>query len=345
MTESEFDKLMLDFTTKQIALLEKLLANSIDELSDLLLAELEKPDATGKRLNQVYEVYDEMDAIFAAYITPTLKEAFKLTISNVYELLNESAGNKSLDAKAITTLIKDAIHDFTSATENGRRVAGFYFKISKQELITESQISQAVAQSLLTDGYGYDAKVAVRELIKTKQPVIYDKNALMKRISKDAKDDLRKIKKNLRDDYMQAAYNQAYAEKKYLQIINKNGDIMNFQVDTYAALVSRSRIGDSQVQGAIEAGNSLGTSFFKVTSHNTQTAICKPHESKTYTTDKDIASLGVWEYLSDKNRPIYHPYCQHRLVPVFYSTSQIIRLAKRKGVSDSELIRVLGRAA
>lgn len=341
MTESEFDKLMMDFTNEQIKLLEKLLASSIDDLSDLLLAELKKPDLTGQRLEQVYEAYDQLDAVYATYITKAINQSYKTTISAVYDLLND-VGNNKVDAKLVNTLIKDAIHDFTSATENGRRVAAFYFKISKQELITESQISQAVGQSLLTDGYGYDAKIAVRELLKTRQPVIYDKNALMKRISKDVKDDLRKIKKNLRDDYMQVAYNQAYAEKKYLQIINKNGDIMNFQVDTYAALVSRSRIGDSQVQGAIEVGNNMGAEFFKVTSHNTQTPICKPHESKTYTTSKDIASLGVWQYLNDKNRPIYHPNCQHRLVPIVYSNSQIIRLAKTKGVSDNELQRVLG---
>ena len=342
MTQAEFDKLMMEFTTEQIKLLEKLLENSIDDLSALMLTELEKPDTTGKRLNQVYEAYDELDAIYATYITKTIKDAYKQTVSAVYDLLNEVGGNNAIDAKAVSTIIKDAIHDFTSATENGRRLAAFYFKISKQELITESQLSQAVAQSLLTDGYGYDAKLAVRELLKTRQPIIYDKNALMKRISKDAKDDLRKMSKNLRDDYMQAAYNQVYAEKKYMQIINKNGDIMNFKVDTYAALVSRSRIGDSQVQGAIETGNSLGCEFFKVTSHNTPTAICKPHENKTYTTNKDIASLGVWQFLNDKNRPIYHPNCQHRLAPVAYSDSQIKRLAKTKGVSDSELERVLG---
>ena len=55
---------MMQFTTEQIALLEKLLENSIDDLSTLMLAELEKPDATGKRLNQVYEAYDELDAVY-----------------------------------------------------------------------------------------------------------------------------------------------------------------------------------------------------------------------------------------------------------------------------------------
>lgn len=345
MTQKEFDELMMQFTTRQITLLEKLLGESIDNLSDLMLAELDNPDRTGKRLQEVYETYDELDAIFTAYISPTIKSAYNLTVTNVYELLNEAAGNKTLDAKAVTTLIKDAVHDFTSATQNGRVVAGFYFKMSKQELITESQISEAVAKSLLESGYGYDAKIAIRELLKSREFIIYDKNSFLKRISQDGKLDLRTIKKNLRDEIMQKAYNAAYAEKKYLQIINKNGDIMNFKVDTYAALVARSRIGDAQVQGAIEAGESLGTKMFQVTRHNTQTPICKPHESKVYTTSKAIASLGVWEYLGDDNRPIYHPNCQHRLVPVAYSTSQIIMLAKRKGVSNDELIRVFGRAA
>ena len=342
MTEKEFDKLMTDFVEKEIKLLEKLLENSIDELSDLMLEELKSADSTGKRLKQVYETYDELDAVYATYITKTLDKAYKQTISAVYDLLNESGGHNAIDAKAVNTLIKDAIHDFTSATENGRQLAAFYFKISKQELITESQISEAVANSLLSKGYGYDAKIAVRELLKTRQPIIYDKNSLMKRISKDVQGDLKKIKKNLRDDYMNAAYNQAYAEKKYMQIINKNGDIMNFKVDTYASLVSRSRIGDSQVRGAVETGNSLGCEFFTVTSHNTQTPICKPHESKTYTTNQKIANLGVWKILNDTTRPIYHPNCQHRLVPVAYTSSQIKRLAERKGVSDTELERALG---
>ena len=107
----------MDFTNEQIKLLEKLLASSIDDLSDLLLAELNKPDLTGQRLEQVYEAYDQLDAVYATYITKAINQSYKTTISAVYDLLND-VGNNKVDAKLVNTLIKDAIHDFTSATEN-----------------------------------------------------------------------------------------------------------------------------------------------------------------------------------------------------------------------------------
>jgi hypothetical protein len=341
MTDSEFEKILLDYTKQQISRLEKLLSSSTNEIARLLELELENADKTGKRLDQINEIYNDMDSIFAGFISGTIKQSFKLSYSSVYELLEKkNTGLIPTDSKTITVLIQDAIRDFTNATANGREGMEFFFKISKQELISESQISELIANKLLDGEYGSKAKNAVKELLKSKNSIVYDKNSLLKRIAKDNKDDLKKVLPELKKDVLNKMYDENYADKKYLQIVNKNGDIMNFQADTYASLVARSRIGDAQVLGAIESGQASGIEFFKVTSHNTQSAICKPHESKTYTTSQKIASLGVWKFLSSSNRPIYHPNCQHRLFPVPYSESQIRKIAERNGLTKSQLDEV-----
>ena len=208
----------------------------------------------------------------------------------------------TVDVAAVNVLIRDMHHDFSRAIENGRESIGTYFKFSKQGRLTETEISEAVAKGLLDGGTGWEAKREMRKAIKERGTQIFDQASL--------------------DAYIRKKVLQGYEQKlldgKVMQLINKNGKVMNFRVDSYSDLVSRTRIGEAQVAGTIDATQANGINLFKVTSHNTQSVICAPHEGKIYSSDPNDPK---YEYLygygehGELNKPVYHPRCLHRLMP------------------------------
>ena len=186
-----------------------------------------------------------------------------------------------LDTKAIGALVQDASDDFTAGINGGRKVIGSFFKFSKNGVLTEREINSLFAQTLVTDGTPQGLQRALQN----------------------------KFKEVLGED------------QKYIQIINKNGDPMNWKISSYSEVVARTRAAEAQIAGAIEVSEANGISTFRVTAHNTTTAICKPHENKIYTTDQKLYDL--FEPLNSENKPVYHPNCQHRLLPAPFTKNQL----------------------
>jgi hypothetical protein len=254
-------------------------------------------------INFQYEQIQTTLETFAASILPgAYNSGIQISIDEMKRFGNIVADN-TRDIKAINTLVSDAQKDFRRALGNGQEAVGDFFKyFSKQGRLTESEISNAVAKGLIEQGTGYGSKQFTRKAITERGIQIFDQASL--------------------DRYVNKKLLQGYSEKlldgKVMQIINKNGKVMNFRVNTYADLVSRTRIGEAQVQGTIDIARKNGIKLFKVTKHNTKSEICWPHEAQILSTDKndpDYAWINGTGPMGESNRPVYHPSCLHRLMP------------------------------
>ena len=117
-----------------------------------------------------------------------------------------------------------------------------------------------------------------------------------------------------------------FKEKKFITITTKNGRERNYKVKTYIELVNRTSFANAQVQSSIDTSEANNIFTFVVTSHNTQTEICKPHENKIYTTLQKLTKY--FPLLTNKNKPTYHVNCQHRLLPKPFTKKQLERMLK-----------------
>jgi hypothetical protein len=80
----------------------------------------------------------------------------------------------------------------------------------------------------------------------------------------------------------------------------------------YAELVARTKFHEAQSQAALMQAKNYGTDLIRVSSHNTTTAICIPHEGKIYSISGTSKIYPVLQAMSP-----FHPNCQHLMYPEF----------------------------
>jgi hypothetical protein len=237
--------------------------------------------------------------VISAVLPILLKNGFKVGSSISLKILSEFIENPAtigLDSKALQLLIKDSLNDIILGLGESKKIIKKYFKMTKQLKVYEEDIVSSIATGA-----------------SKKNPLWGARKELMK------------------------LFNDKLGNGQLIPVrcIRKDGTnyIAYWKPDKYSQLVARTRIGEAQVLGAIETSEENGTYTFTVTSHNTKTAICAPHEGKTYTTDPRLISWGVFPSL-DGNRPLYHPNCQHRLIPSYLSQKA---LERKVGKLNSDL--------
>lgn len=266
------------------------------------------------RLNTIDKYYSELKVLFEEFTIQTVPAIFNLSLAINSELLSQLSTaivEGKRDSKALRVLVRDMIQDFNIAATQGQEAVTTFFKISKQGQIRESDISRLVAKGILDKGNIYEAKKLVRASLDTRILDDSKLDAYKKRLLAQARKKYSTLKETVKNKLL-AKYEKKLKDGKFLQIVNKNGKIMTFRVETYSDLVARTRFGEAQVIGTIEQGSRYGISEYQVTDHNTTSEICIPHEGKIYTTDKNDTRF---KYLTAERRPLYHPNCQHRLFP------------------------------
>jgi hypothetical protein len=307
-----------EFTNSRLEYLQKQLDEPIRIMQSALTRSIQDELTEGERdrllsvINFQYEtIQTTLDAFTASILPGAYNSGVQISIDEMKRFGNIVADN-TRDMKAINTLIADAQKDFRRAIGNGQEAVGDFFKyFSKQGRLTESEISNAVAKGLIEQGTGYGAKQFTRKAITDRGIQIFDQASL--------------------DRYVNKKLLQGYSEKlldgKVMQIINKNGKVMNFRVNTYADLVSRTRIGEAQVQGTIDIARKNGIKLFKVTKHNTKSEICRPHEGQILSTDKNDPKYdwinGTGEQ-GESNRPVYHPNCLSKDTEIYTSQGWVL---------------------
>lgn len=287
-----------------------------------------------RRYKNILALYDETLHTFYSSIGPILDRTYRFGVNIYDQFLLESGVNLSgamIDTKAVSVLIRDAANDFRIAVDQSKTMLRNYYRLSKQGVLTESQISEAIAKGLLEKGTPANPK---RQLIKlfenagteSKTSRIFsarEKDTRQFFIDKIGKREFERLEK----------INSKLLDKKYIQIIDKNGDEINFKLDTYSELVTRSRITDSQVIASLEEGQRAGIVFYLVPGHQTTAEVCKPHEDQIYTTDPELVAAGVCELYDKKNQPGYHPRCSHRGFPKVFTNAKLFEfISKKAGV-------------
>lgn len=105
-------------------------------------------------------------------------------------------------------------------------------------------------------------------------------------------------------------------DKKYITVVNKNGDPINYKMTSYSELVARTKITDMQAASTVNLSLALGNDLVQVSSHNTITPICMFYEGKIFSlSGKDNRFPPM------TNQPPYHCNCQHRLT-VYFADAQ-----------------------
>lgn len=296
---------------------------------------------TDRRILEIQKQYKLITNEFQSFAGAAIGVAWQAGAESADRVLRQMNLTKpGIDRQAIRILLQDAIRDFNGAAFNGERYIRTYFEISKQRFVTESQISEAVAAGLIDARNGRMAQQLVRQTLEDfsdaanpftgeRNKKIIDQSALARSVKRKQRryQKARELLRDIKDGRIMASEgirNGLLRVKRppleagrYMQIINKNGDVMTFTTDYYAEMVTRTRIGEAQVQGVIDSSLKYDVSTFRVSTHGTTTEICKPHEGKIYTLDpKYLNHPSVDGMLTRDTRPLYHINCLHRINPV-----------------------------
>lgn len=83
-----------------------------------------------------------------------------------------------------------------------------------------------------------------------------------------------------------------------------------YKANTYAELVARTRTREAQSEAAINTIQEFGQDLIQISSHGTDTDICKEFEGKVFSL---TGSTRGYPILTDT--PPYHPNCKHVIIP------------------------------
>jgi len=326
------DKDLVNKILADLDKLDKLMNPYVKELIEIMQT-IDEPKTparqklTEKRIN---ELVDELSILFEEFSILAATQAYRdgrkfaNEILEIERLVKTTTGDK----KAIKALIKDMNMDFDTKIKSfQRRTSQVMHAFSKQGALTESEISLLVAQGYIDKNTAMGAKKVLRARISETGEIL-DESELAAWIERKLKRKKTEInKRNVNQavrDRLYAAEVERLKDGKFMQIIDKNGDIRTYKVDTYADLVSRTRLGEAQVLGTIEEANEYNIDTFRVSDHNTTTKKCQEFEGKTFTTDPNNKKFPL---LTEQTRPLYHVNCQHRLLPYKITSTKLKEMA------------------
>jgi hypothetical protein len=101
-------------------------------------------------------------------------------------------------------------------------------------------------------------------------------------------------------------------DDKYIVVVDKNGNQIFYQPNTYAELVARTKIADAQTAGTVNVAFGFGSNLVQVSSHNTKTPFDAQFEGKIFS-----LTTGDPDFPKATELPPYHPNCLHRISVVF----------------------------
>ena len=101
-------------------------------------------------------------------------------------------------------------------------------------------------------------------------------------------------------------------DKRYITIINKNGDPMQYTTAYYAEMVSRTKLSETQAISTANTAVAFGSDLIQISSHNTTTKICLEFEGKIYSISGKDPDFPPLVELNP-----FHPNCLHTSSVVF----------------------------
>lgn len=300
------------------------------KLKLLILDTAKTYNFSDRRLQEIISLLHSLKIQQSQILTTLIVRAFNDTVKAEMLKFPEYSGI-NIDPRVASVLAQDTVRDLTKAIEQSQKFITSSFKLAKQDILSESKISEVVLDRLMEEGnFRQAAKDLSIEIDKvgrgaTSQTRNLTEREILQRIHR-AEDSLFKTGKipgYLKTKVMDRV-EQKLRDGRFITILSKRLDgsgnriPYTYSLDYYTSMVARTRVGDSQVQASIETGQRIGAELYKVTSHNTTSEICKQFEGKYLTQDPKLVGKtyqGIQILLlTDESRPLYHPNCKHRLL-------------------------------
>lgn len=243
-----------------------------------------------KKINQINKIYDEMQMTFKKYFSKDISLAYNKDISREIRKIKKMKFNFS---EKLKTAIRNLHYREYLNSDFSKR--------SINNILNDGL-------SALSSGVDQGKKTFIRIINKTQQ-INISENKINKMIAKGYIEggSVNSATKKVLTELMKKA-----KDGKYITVIDKNGNPINYNVKSYAELLSRTKLINAQAQSTIDIAKTIGNDLVQMSSHNTDCAQCAPLEGKIYSitgNDPDFPKL-------DFEMPV-HPRCKHSLTNVF----------------------------
>ena len=94
----------------------------------------------------------------------------------------------------------------------------------------------------------------------------------------------------------------------------------NYQIDKYAEMLARTKSRQAQSLGTMESCGAAGVDLVRISSHNTTTPVCIPHEGRVYSIS---GKSDIYPIL--REIPGFHPNCLHVMTPFIAAPADTAR--------------------
>jgi hypothetical protein len=134
----------------------------------------------------------------------------------------------------------------------------------------------------------------------------------------------KKIEKAIADGYLEKGTYQGSKKKvraellkksidgKYITVIDKNGKPTQWRADTYAEMVTRTKLMEASTQAVIDTAGAVGADLIQWSAHNTLCALCAEFEGMIFS-----LSGSDPDFPAATELPPRHPNCMHSTSIVF----------------------------
>ena len=112
-------------------------------------------------------------------------------------------------------------------------------------------------------------------------------------------------KRRLRDALLKKSL-----DGKTITVIDKNGDQEQWNVDSYAEMVARTKIMDASSQSVLDTAHYLDQDLVQWSAHNTLCPICAPYEGRIFSISGDSEDFPALEAVPPGDS---HNNCEHSL--------------------------------
>lgn len=263
-----------------------------NRISAILTNAIAKPQTSAIYWNTVRSAinkeYKAINILYATWAKETIPKAYRVflrqqmaRIKNLKSITNIATKNinklitSTASQQIVAALTKDAINDMTSALVQGNLRIARLTRLTQQTLIAESLVDASVAKAFES------GNLAINTVLKRKG--------------------------SLANSLITQAQNG-----RFITVIDKNGNPINYRARYYAEMVSRVKFHEAQAQGALVTAANYKSDLVRVSSHNTTTVICQEFEGKIYSISGKDKRFPVIS-----QTPPYHVNCLHIIMVTF----------------------------
>ena len=294
-----------------------------DELATLLARYLRKPEKEMRNLIMRYSVklltgklsdadmrsfLRESERIerkftrsFVEVATPVIRQAYLDGSNEVMEIMRLGRDG-TVDAKTVSVLIQDCISDFTRGLRQGRETVGSFFVLSKQGILTETEMTEAFIAGLTSEDLRRRTMQEGLRILADKLRARLNTSPIATVPAEEQRQLINALVQRAIDNGMPKQfvdhYRKTVENEGFIRIINKNGDYMTFRVNHYAEMVATTRMSRAQTEGTIQTGLKNGAAFLRITSHNSPN-FCGQMEGRLIAIDPQYVG---WRYNNLKTR-------------------------------------------